>query len=113
MTSTGTYTFPCDLAQILRDTPTTMSTATRKFRQAMIESIVEASHKYDQHTIDTRVYADVIPNRRIIGVDFMNIDGDEDMNVCRGRRVPIGQLTASAWTNMRIGPPMKQRYRLQ
>jgi hypothetical protein len=77
----------------------------------MIEMLDETSKTYDQHALDTRVYADVAPNRRIIGLDFMSIDDDLDRGVCRGNRIPIGQLTASAWTNMRIGPPMKHRYR--
>ena len=112
MHDTGNFTFPCHPDQMITDTPATMSSSTRQLRKIMIERIVELSKTYDQNTIDANVYADVAPNRRIIGMESMGIHADaSDVNLCRGRRVPIGQLTMSAWTNMCIGPAIKHKHR--
>lgn len=100
------YRFPCHPEEMFRNSPK-LSDESRMLRINMIKQLAELSSHFPQEDLDTKVYADV-EDDEIVGFDMAELQGVPDMSqiTCVGtRRIPLGQLSAAAWTTMRVPPP--------
>ena len=87
---------------------------TRAYQQQMmdvLENLVKEG-KYDIETIKTKCCVDVDEETEVIhGLDLsgLEVNGASQSFFCIGMRVPIGELTAEQWINMRVPVPKRER----
>ena len=96
------YIFPFDPAHMFQNSPSTMTKDTRFLRLTMMKMIAEYSLSHDQTETNTNIIIDIDARGYIIGMEMPgNVPGG-DGEFCRGRYIPLGQLTAKSWTKMCI-----------
>ena len=99
MIKTCYYNFPChpsDMIQYSKNIPT----QSILLRNHIIMIIAELSQHFPQYILDEKVFVDVDMYWNIIGMDVSALYV-HNSNLCKGKRISIGNLNASDWINMK------------
>lgn len=96
------YKFPLHPREMVERSSEELDGETRMLRMNMILQLADLADKFDQKTIDEKVFVDVRKGE-IVGMDCSGLF-DGAPNMCVGdRRIALGALSENDWIEMRIG----------
>lgn len=98
------YRFPVHPREMFERSLPDMSEHARHLRVQLIQLLAELSQSFTQEDLDRKVVVDVQSDGDIVGLSLTSLFTHLDLpDLCVGaRQVPLGDLTADAWTAMRV-----------
>lgn len=90
---------------MISSTKDTTDKTARKLRVAMVEMLCKLCETHKQVVIDKHVMVDVDQTTgHINGLDVSGLltENPEQNNMCIGKAIPVGALTAENWLQMRV-----------